>query len=164
MTGTRGMVQTAPPPVSRGTSLFPPGWRAAWGPVGFPTPASQARYVWPKTPEAASGGNMVPVSTLGRFRVGTPDVGPRAIVPGAPRLTNIQNRNNYWRPRIFAAAIAPMFAQHTRRFSDHPLPVPSMAAWRANPVAQRPARLGGSRVTRWPNPVTAWPTFGPGGT
>ncbi len=164
MTGTQGMVQNTPPPLTRGPSLFPSQWRAAWGPVEVPTSPTQAPVIRPLTPEAASGGKMVPMNTLGTFKVGTPNVMPLAVVPNAPLLTKVQCRNRYWRPRLWASKMAPGYAQKTRRFSDHPLPVPSMQAWSSNPVAQRPARIGGRRVTNWPNPQSNWPTFGPGGT
>lgn len=164
MTGGPGLVQTAPPLVSRGASLFPPQWRAAWGPVQPLTPASAAAPTPVKTPEAASGGKMAPYSTLGRFRIGTPSSQPAPLAANAPLLTKEANNPPYWRPRIFIPRIAPLFASHTRRYSDHPLPVPAMQAYSSNLPAQRPARIGGQRVTRWPAQQVSYPTFGVGGT
>ena len=160
-----GLVQARPPLKSRGASLFGPRYRAQWGPIGAPEPPGSAPVVPVPTPEGASGGGMGPaVSTMGRVKMVTPRVAPREIVPGAPHLTNVQSRRPWWQPTIDFWRPAPGFARKLRTFSDNPLPVQDMQAWSENRVAQRPARIGGARVTRWPAQQVSWPTFGPGGT
>lgn len=158
-----GLRQVAPVPRERAGGLFPPQYRAAWGPIEAATPAQQARVTENPTVEKGAGGRLGPVlATLGAFRVASRSSVP-APLPG-PNITGEQNNPPYWRPSLFAPSIAPGFGDRVRRFSDHPLPVPALQAQASNPVAQRAARLGGRTVARWPNPQTTWPTFGPGGS
>lgn len=160
-----GLVQTTQPPLSRGASLFSGQYRAVWGPIGAPEPPSSAPVVPVPTKEQATGGGMGPaVASMGRIRMVTPRVSPHEIVPGAPRLTNIQSRRHWWQPTLDWWRPAPGFARRVRTFSDNPVPVQDMQAWSSNPVMQRPARIGGQQVTRWPAQQVSWPTFGPGGT
>ena len=104
------------------------------------------------------------VDSMGRIKMVTPNVGPHMLVPGAPQLTDVQNNPPWWKPRIVWWRPAPGYARKLRTFSDNPLPVPSLQAYRGTTIAQRPARIGGQRVAAWPNPQTSYPTFGPGGT
>jgi hypothetical protein len=160
-----GLKQVSPPLVSRGKSLFSGQYRAQWGPIGAPEPPSSAPVVTVPTKEQASGGGLGPaVASMGRIKMPTPDVLPHEIVPGAPRLTNVQNRRPWWQPTLDWWRPAPGYGRKVRTFSDNPLPVQDMQAWSSNQVLQRPARIGGQRVTRWPPQELKWPTFGPGGT
>lgn len=151
-----------PAPTTQNPSLFPSGWRAAWGPIQQLANPGQAKVVRPLTPTGCSGGDMAPISFFGTRRVPTAS-SIQAPLPG-PRITGEQNNPPFWRPTITTNFPAPRFGQKVRRFSDHPLPVPALQANSANPVAQRPARIGGPTVTSWPAPNTKWPTFGVGGT
>jgi hypothetical protein len=161
----KGMKTNPPPLVSRGASLYPSAYRAEWGGVGAPAPPSAAPVVPVPTKEQRSGGGMGPVfASMGQTAYATPYVAPHEIVPGAPLLTNVANNPPWWKPTIAWWGPAPAFARKLRYFSDNPLPVPALQAYSSNPVRQRPARLGGQRVQRWPNPQTKYPTFGPGGT
>ncbi len=160
-----GLKQSTPPLLSRGASLFSGAYRAAWGPVQSPMPPGVAPVVPVPTREQRAGGGMGPAfDTMGQVFYRTPDVQPRQIVPGAPGLTNVQSRAPWWKPRISWWLPAPAFARKVRVFSDNPLPVPSLQAYSSNPVRQRPARIGGQRVQKWPTPNTTYPTFGAGGT
>jgi hypothetical protein len=149
-------------PLGRGASLFPGGWQASWGPIGMADNPAQARIVVPSTPQKASGGDMAPSSFWGTRKIPSQS-SIQAPLP-APHITGEQNNPPWWRPSISINYPAPLFGRHVRVFSDHPLPVPALQAWSSVPVAQRAARIGGRTATGWPNPNTAWPTFGPGGT
>lgn len=160
-----GLQQVAPPLLTQGPSLFSGRYRAQWGPIGAPNPPTVAPVVPVPTKEQRAGGDMGPfAASMGRVKMVTPRVAPREQVIGAPRLTNVQNNPPWWKPTIFWWKPAPGYARHTRVFSDYPLPVPSLQAGASNPVAQKPARIGGQTVTRWPPAQTRYPTFGPGGT
>ena len=160
-----GLVQTTQPPLSRGRSLFPGQYRAQWGPIGAPEPPSSAPVVTNPTKEQAAGGGLGPaVVSMGRVMVPTPRTAPRELVPGAPGLTRVQNRRPFWRPTLDWWRPAPGYARKLRTFSDNPQPVQDLQAWSSNPVRQRPARLGGTKVQSWPAQQVSWPTFGPGGT
>ena len=162
---TPGLKQVGGPPLSRGVSLYSGQYRAQWGPIEAPAPLTDAPVVPVPTKERRAGGGLGPaVASMGRIRMVTPDVAPHAIVPGAPQLTNVQNNPPWWKPTLFWWRPAPAYARKLRTFSDNPLPVPSLQAWRGTTVAQRPARIGGQQVTKWPNPQTRYPTFGPGGS
>ncbi|MDA8393992.1 MAG: hypothetical protein M0T72_01915 [Candidatus Dormibacteraeota bacterium] len=160
-----GLKQSTPPLLSRGASLFSGAYRAAWGPVQAALPPTAAPVVPVPTREERSGGGMGPAfSSMGQTRYATPEVQPHQIVPGAPQLTNVENNPPWWKPTIAWWRPAPAFARKVRVFSDNPLPVPALQAYSSNPVRQRPARLGGQRVERWPVADITYPTFGPGGT
>ena len=160
-----GLVQDTQPPLSRGRSLFSGAYRAQWGPIGAPEPPSSAPVVTVPTKEQATGGGFGPAgASMGQVRHLTPRVAPREIVPGAPGLTNVQQRPPWWWPTLDWWRPAPGFARRVMTFSDNPLPVQDMQAWSSNPVRQRPARIGGQRVTKWPPQEVKYPTFGPGGT
>ena len=162
---TPGLVQTTQPPLSRGRSLFPGQYRAQWGPIGAPEPPSSAPVVTNPTKEQASGGGLGPaVASMGRIKMPTPRTYPHEIVPGAPHLTNVQSRRPWWQPTLDWWRPAPGYGRKVRTFSDNPSPVQDMQAWSSNPVRQRPARIGGQRVAKWPPQQVTYPTFGPGGT
>jgi hypothetical protein len=163
-------------PLSQAPSLFPSGWKPAWGPVERATPVVQAgptRYLpgqagrtgRPETPVAASARGTGPkFLVMGQHPV--PAARTQGVVQpmNAPQLQQGRQNPPWWRPSFGVWVMAPRFAQKTRRFSDHPLPVPSLQAYNSMQVASRPARIGGRTATRWPNPNIAWPTFGVGGT
>jgi len=151
-------------PVTQNPSLFPSGWQAAWGPIQKLTNPAQAQVVKPLTPTGCSGGKMAPISFFGTRKIPAPDPAAVFLQPNAPLWQRGTRQPSWWRPTITTNIPAPRFASKTRRFSDHPLPVPTLQANSANPVAQRPARIGGSTTTAWPAPNTTWPTFGVGGT
>lgn len=152
-------------PLSQGPSLFPAGYQAAWGPIEKAAPPGQARIAKPLTPVGASAYGTGPAALFfGRISVPAPQ--PAGVVQpvNAPRLQQGKQNPSSWRPSFGIWKAAPRFAQKTRRFSDHPLPVPALQAYNSMQVASRPARIGGRTATRWPNPNTTWPTFGVGGT
>jgi hypothetical protein len=149
-------------PLGRGASLFPGGWRASWGQIGMADNPAQARIVTPSNPQKASGGMMAMIGFPGNRKIPTPGSIP-APLPG-PHITGEQNSPPWWEPSQYWSVPAPLFARHTRVFSDHPLPVPALQAWSSVPVAQRASRIGGRTATGWPSPNTNWPVFGPGGT
>jgi hypothetical protein len=103
-------------------------------------------------------------ASMGETLMPTPDVGPREIVPAAPQLTNVQARPAWWQPTLDWWRPAPGYARKVATYSDNPLPAQDEQAWSSNPVRQRPARVGGQRVTAWPLQQVSYPTFGPGGT
>lgn len=162
-------------PLSQGPSLFPSGWRAAWGPIEHAAPVIQAgpsRFLpgqmqvgRPLTPTGVSARGTGPKGlSLGRTLILAPQ--PAGVVQpaNAPQLQQGKQNPSGWLPSFGLWVMAPRFAQRVRRFSDHPLPVPALQAYNSVQVASRPARIGGRTATRWPSPSTTWPTFGVGGT
>src|ERR1035437_7104130 len=85
-------------PLSQGPSLFPAGWRPAWGPIERAAPPRQARIRRPLTPIAVSARGTGPkLLVMGQTAVPAPQ--PAGIVQpfNAPRLQQGKQNPPWWR-------------------------------------------------------------------